>query len=74
MKEQYKSPEEELSEEEIGSLLEKDFKAMMVKIKNLREMKSWCTEQQKQIQTNGAILKFKSLYTAKENINKKAAY
>lgn len=66
MKEQYKSPEE-LSEEEIGNLLEKDFKAMMVKIKNFRE------KQQTQIQTNGAIIKFKSLYIAKENINRKAA-
>ena len=60
MKEQYKSPEEELSEEEIGNLLEKDFKTMMVKIKNLRE------KQQKQIQTNGAIIKVKSLYMQKK--------
>ena len=37
MKEEFKTPEEELSEKEIGDLLEKDFKAMMVKI--IKELK-----------------------------------
>ena len=38
MKEQYKSPQEQLNEEEIGNLPEKEFRVMIVKlIQNLKK-------------------------------------